>query len=59
MHERQKMEGMEPGSVAQGITTGDEFCGFMLDLLQAYSIFEQPASPCRLGTVTQLEIVAQ
>ena len=30
------MEGMEPGFLAQGIFTGDEFRGSMLDLLQAY-----------------------
>ena len=57
MHDMQKMEGMEPGFVSQGIITSNEFRGSMLDLLQAYNIFEQPGSP-ELGTVTQLETVA-
>ena len=49
----QPMEGIEPAFVAQGVIAHDEFCGSMLDLLQAYHVFKHFGSP-ELGTVTQL-----
>ena len=53
MHERQKVERIQPGFVIQEIITGDNFCGSKLDLFQACDVFQQPGSP-ELGTVTKL-----
>ena len=50
MHERQKMEGMEPRFVTHRTITEDKFCGSTLDLLQGNEVFKEPGSP-GLGTV--------
>ena len=53
MHERQKVERIEPGFVVQEIIAEDKFHGSTLDLFQACAVFQQPESP-GLGTVTKL-----